>query len=990
MTDASDTRAETAGRDYKDTLFLPKTDFPMRAGLPKREPEWLERWERLDLYAKMREAAAGRERFVLHDGPPYANGHIHLGTGMNKILKDLVVRSRRVMGHDAPYRPGWDCHGLPIEWKVEQAYRAKGRRKDDVPKAEFRKACRDYAAEWIDVQRTEFKRLGVAGEWDDPYTTMAFDAEAAIVREFLKFVDLGLVYRGSSPVMWSPVEKTALAEAEVEYHDKVSTTIWARFPVRGVKQDGSGVSADLAGADVVIWTTTPWTIPGNKAIAYSEAITYGVYEVKAVDSPEEFTPWARPGDKLVVADSLWDDVAQAAFIANAERLGDVDPDGLVCSHPLAKADAYWDYRVPLLEGDHVTDEQGTGFVHTAPSHGAEDYQVWMANKDRHGEGEAIPHTVGPDGAFLEHIPFFAGLEIIRTEGKKAGKDGPANKAVVDKLIEEGKLLARGRLEHSYPHSWRSKAPVIFRNTDQWFIALDREMDDGTTLRGRALKAIEDTTWTPKSAENRIRSMVEGRPDWLISRQRAWGVPLTMFVHADTGEILKDPAVNARIVEAVEARGADAWFDSDPAEFLGPDHDPAVWEPVTDILDVWFDSGSTHAFALREGEWPASLYLEGSDQHRGWFQSSLLESCGTRGRAPYEGVLTHGFIVDEKGMKMSKSLGNVLAPEEVANKYGADILRLWAASADYTGDLRIGEAILQTAVDAYRKLRNTMRYLLGALEGFTDEERLPVAEMPALERWVLHRLAELDATVREAYAAYDFKRAWSALFNFCVNDLSAFYLDVRKDSLYCDTPVEPRRRAARTVMSEVFDRLTVWLSPILVFTMEEAWLERFPSEDGSVHLRTFPETPEGWLDHDRAARWATIRRLRRAVTGALEEKRRAKEIGSSLEAAPKVYAADPAYREALEAEAPGAVDDFLAEISITSQAALIDEAAPADAFRLEDVEDVGVVFARAEGRKCARSWKISPEVGADPRHPDLSPRDAAAVAWFDARQGRQAG
>jgi len=986
MTDASEAGAATAdapGRDYKETLFLPHTEFPMRAGLPKAEPAWLERWERIGLYERLREASSARPRYVLHDGPPYANGHIHLGTGMNKILKDFVVRTHQMMGFDAPYRPGWDCHGLPIEWKVEQAYRAKGKRKEEVPSAEFRKACRDYAQEWIDVQRQEFKRLGVIGEWDDPYTTMAFDAEAAIVREFLKFVDLGLVYRGSSPVMWSPVENTALAEAEVEYHDKVSTTIWVRFPVRGVKQDGSGVKGAMTGAHVVIWTTTPWTIPANRAICFSPSVAYGLYEVQAVDAPGDFLPWARPGDKLIVADALWEQVREAAFIVKAARLADADPAGLVCSHPLATMDAYWDYRVPLLPGDHVTDDQGTGFVHTAPGHGAEDYAAWMAHKEWHDPKEPIPHTVGPDGAYLPHVPRFAGLEIVRIEGKKAGQDGPANKAVIDALIEEGKLLARGRLEHSYPHSWRSKAPVIFRNTDQWFIAIDKALEDGRTLRERALQAIEDTSWTPASAKNRIRSMVEGRPDWLISRQRAWGVPLTIFVHKQTGEILRDPAVDARILAAVEDGGADAWFEKSAAELLGPDHDPEAYEKVSDILDVWFDSGSTHAFALREGQWPADVYLEGSDQHRGWFQASLLEACGTRGRAPYDAVVTHGFIMDEDGRKMSKSLGNVLAPNQLAEKYGAEIFRLWAASADYQGDLRIGESILQTAVDAYRKLRNTLRYLLGALDGWSEAERLAFEEMPGLERWVLHRLAELDTTVREAFAAYDYKRAWAALFNFCVNDLSAFYLDVRKDALYCDPLSEPRRRAARTVMAEVFDRLTAWLAPLLPFTMEEAWLSRHPSEDGSVHLRVCPETPEGWLDSERAARWTAIRRLRRVVTGALELERREKRIGASLEAAPSVYVASPAYREALAAEG-GDADAFLAEISITSQARLIEAEAPAEAFRLEDVGDVAVVVGLAEGRKCARSWRISPDVGSDPRYPDLSPRDAAAVAEWDAR------
>ena len=991
MTDNShETGQDSAARDYKDTLFLPTTDFPMRAGLPTKEPEWLERWAKLDIYRQLRARSKGQERFVLHDGPPYANGHIHIGTGMNKILKDFVVRSRQMSGLDAPYRPGWDCHGLPIEWKVEQNFRAKGRNKDDIPKQEFRAECRKYASEWIDVQREEFQRLGVAGEWNDPYLTMSFDAEARIVEEFLKFVDEGLVYCGSAPVMWSPVEQTALAEAEVEYHDKVSTTIHVKFPLRGVRKDGSAIPKACVGASVVIWTTTPWTIPGNRAICYSPEIRYGLYKVTGVDGGD-FQPWAAPGDLLIVADALWEETAAAAKIVNAERLETVDPAGFVCSHPLAEADRYWSYPVPLLPGEHVTDEAGTGFVHTAPSHGAEDYVAWMSFPEWHDKHEAVPHVVGADGAYYDHIPVFAGLHIIRLDGKKQGQEGPANKAVIDQLVSFGQLLARGRLEHSYPHSWRSKAPVIFRNTPQWFVAIDRPMKSGGTLREKALKAIADTNWTPSVAENRIRSMVEQRPDWLVSRQRAWGVPLTLFVEKGTTRVLNDPKVNARIVKAVEADGADAWFERPAAEFLGSDYDADAYEKVTDILDVWFDSGCTHAFALEpraDQRWPADLYLEGSDQHRGWFQSSLLESCGTRGRAPYESVLTHGFVMAGDGRKMSKSLGNVLAPNEIAKKYGIEIMRLWVAAQDFTDDLRISEEILQTSVDAYRKMRNTMRYLLGALHGYDETvEHLPLERMPSLERWVLHRLHELDDVVKAGYAAYDFKKVYAALFNFCVVDLSAFYLDVRKDSLYCDRPDSDRRRACRTVMHEVFMRLTAWLAPVMPFTMEEVWLSRFPSEDDSVHFRTFPKTPSSWHNGALAENWRTIRRLRRVVTGALEVERREKRIGSSLEAAPRVHVTDPVYRAAMSAEAPdGQVNDFLAEITITSQAYLLDGAAEGDAFRLDDVADIAVLPVRAEGRKCARSWKYDPAIGSDARYPDLTPRDADAVAFWDSQNG----
>ena len=981
----SDTKAD---RDYRPTLFLPKTDFPMRAGLPKREPEWLERWERLDMYKALRKQSEDRKRFVLHDGPPYANGHIHIGTGMNKILKDFVVRSRQMAGFDAPYRPGWDCHGLPIEWKVEQNFRAKGRKKDDVPKQEFRAECRRYASEWIDVQRSEFKRLGVCGDWDDPYTTMAFGAESTIVREFLSFVEQGMVYRGSAPVMWSPVEQTALAEAEVEYHDKVSPTIYVRFPVRGVRKDGTAIPRDYVGAHVVIWTTTPWTIPANKAICYSPNISYGLYKVTAIGE-SDYMPWARVGDKLIVADALWEDTAAAATIAGFERVGDADPSGLVCSHPLSDQNRYWNYPVPMLSGEHVTDETGTGFVHTAPGHGAEDYVAWMESPEWHDKDQPVPQTVGRDGAFLEHIPFFAGQHIIRIDGKKQGQDGPANKAVMEQLIQAERLLARGRLEHSYPHSWRSKAPVIFRNTPQWFVAIDRKMSDGRTLRETALEAIGDTAWTPPVAENRIRAMVEGRPDWLVSRQRAWGVPLTMFIEEDTGRVLNDPEVNSRIIKAVEKEGADAWFERPAEDFLGDAHDASHWTKVTDILDVWFDSGSTHAFGLEDRPdqaWPADLYLEGSDQHRGWFQSSLLESCGTRGRAPYDGVLTHGFVMAGDGRKMSKSLGNVISPIEVAKKNGIEILRLWAAAQDFTDDLRISEEILQTSVDAYRKLRNTLRYLLGALDGFDEAERLPVEQMPSLERWMLHRLHELDGVVRAGYDAYDFKRVYAALFNFCVVDLSAFYLDVRKDSLYCDRPDSVRRRAVRTVMDEVFNRLILWLAPIMPFTTEESWLTRTPSEDDSVHFQTFPDTPAAWKDEARAENWKTIRRLRRVVTGALETERREKRIGSSLEAAPEVFVTDAAYRAALMAEMDSSLEAFLADISITSQASLTDGDGPAEAFRLEDVGDVSVVPGKAAGTKCARSWKYSTEVGQDSRYPSLTLRDADAVAVWDNANG----
>ncbi len=989
MTDDA-SNSQTA-RDYRETLFLPKTDFPMRAGLPKAEPKWLERWERLKIYERLREASKGRTQYVLHDGPPYANGHLHLGTAMQKVLKDFVVRSHQMMGYDAPYIPGWDCHGLPIEWKVEEQYRKKGRNKDDVPRAEFRKECRDYAAGWLNVQREEFKRLGVQGEWDNPYTTMDYSSEAAIAGEFLKFAMTDQLYRGSKPVMWSPVEQTALAEAEVEYADHLSTTIWVRFAVTGrtgflsEKEDKKGTEfADqIADASVLIWTTTPWTIPGNRAISYSPKISYGLYEITKIDD-SDFTPWSKVGEKLIVADSLWDEVAKTAKISAYNRLGDVDASTLTCAHPFAGHG--YDFDIPLLSGDHVTEEAGTGFVHTAPGHGAEDYDVWLANgyKD-------IPETVGADGAYYDHVPLFAGLQVIRTTGKKTGKDGPANAAVVDKLVEVGALLARGRIEHSYPHSWRSKAPVIFRNTPQWFIALGEESDP-SSLRAKALKAIDDTTFYPKRGKNRLSAMVDGRPDWLISRQRAWGVPLTVFVRKGTGEYLKNEAVNARILEAFSAEGADAWFaDNAQERFLkGLVKDWETYEKVEDILDVWFDSGCTHVFTLenREGlKWPADLYLEGTDQHRGWFQSSLLESCGTRGRAPYDAVFTHGFVMADDGRKMSKSLGNVIDPADIARTNGVEILRLWVASSDVQDDMRMGPEILKTAADSYRKVRNTLRYLLGALQGFDDAERVDPATMPSLERLMLHRLSVMDTEVRAAYEALDYKRAFSLLFTFCNEELSAFYFDIRKDALYCDPTFEPRRLAARTVMDLIFNRLVIWFAPLLPFTMEEVWQTRFASTNDSVHLHTFPDTPTTWRDDVLAADWAQIATLRRVVLGALEEARTAKTIGSSLEAYPQVYIADKALNAAITTQAEGTeARAFLADVFITSQADLIGKAGPDTAYTLGDAPGIAVHIDKAAGIKCARSWKYFDPKTADPKHPDVTPRDARAVAAWDDAHG----
>ena len=947
--------------DYKETLNLPQTDFPMRAGLPKREPEWLARWERLGVYDRLREKE-GRAPFTLHDGPPYANGHLHIGHALNKILKDMVVRSQQMMGKDARYIPGWDCHGLPIEWKIEEQYRKKGKNKDEVNVIDFRQECRKFAEGWVDIQREEFKRLGVAGKWEKPYLTMHFHAERVIAEEFMKFLMNGTLYQGSKPVMWSPIEKTALAEAEVEYHDKESHTIWVKFRV---VETGD---ATLDSAHVVIWTTTPWTIPSNKAVVYGSDISYGLYEV--IGRPQEC--WATIGDRYILADNLAADVMGKARLDDTmyRRLCDITNDDLAkikLTHPLngtAGSDGEWDDIRDFRAADFVTDTEGTGFVHCAPSHGMEEYELY---RDLGMLEQVITYNVMDDGSFRADLPFFGGKYILN----RKGGEGDANKTVIEKLIEVGGLLARGKIKHSYPHSWRSKAPIIYRNTPQWFAAIDRVVGDdqdtyGKTIRERALASIDQLVeWTPKTGRNRLYSMIEARPDWVLSRQRAWGVPLTCFTKkdalpTDADYLLRNDQVNARIAEAFEADGADVWYQEGAKErFLGGIVDPEEYDQVFDILDVWFDSGSTHAFVLRDRDdgsedGLADLYLEGTDQHRGWFHSSMLQACGTKGRAPYRGVLTHGFTLDEKGMKMSKSLGNTIVPEEVVKQYGADILRLWVAQSDYSADQRIGPEILKGVADSYRRLRNTMRFMLGSLHDFNETDRIDPADMPELEQWVLHRLAELGTRVRAGYTAYDFQGVFQAIFTFATVDLSAFYFDVRKDVLYCDGDTV-ERRAARTVLDILFHRLTTWLAPVLVFTMEEVWLERFGGEENSVHLIDIPDTPNAWLNPDLAEKWAMIRRVRRVVTAALEVQRTEKVIGASLEAAPVLYLANKAVKEVLD-QMP------FADICITSDLTLSTDAAPSDAFTLADIEGVAVSFVKAEGEKCGRCWKILPDVG----------------------------
>src|SRR6266700_803213 len=942
----SDKPQKSDAADYSKTLYLPQTEFPMRAGLPQREPEILKRWNEIGLYGRLRESAAGRAKFILHDGPPYANGNIHIGHSLNKILKDVVTKSQQMLGYDSNYVPGWDCHGLPIEWKIEEEnYRSKGRPKpdfrDSAAMEAFRKECRAYPGHWLNVQREEFKRLGIIGDWDHPYATMDYFAEAQIARELMKFGDNGTLYRGSKPVMWSVVEKTALAEAEVEYEDYTSDTVWVKFPVV------SPAHGALAAASIVIWTTTAWTLPGNRAISFSSKISYGLY--KGTDAPAD--NWANPGDVLILADALAEGVFKQARVTAYERIRDLPAetlDAVECRHPLKGLDGGYEFTLPLLEGDHVTDDAGTGFVHTAPGHGREDFDVWMSNArelEARGINTTIPYTVDENGAFTDQAPGFTGKRVINDKGEK----GDANEAVIKALVDAGMLLARSRLKHQYPHSWRSKKPVIFRNTPQWFIAMDKPLSvpsplagegqgGGSTqagaavatptpnpspqgggeqsLRARALHAISVTQWVPPSGQNRINGWLDSKPDLVISRQRAWGVPIAVFVRErgdGSAEILQDDAVNARIADAFEQEGADAWYmDGARERFLGSDANEE-WKKVDDICDVWFDSGSTHAFVLEDrvhfpeigdirrkvdGGEDTVMYLEGSDQHRGWFQSSLLESCGTRGRAQFDVVLTHGFVLDEHGRRMSKSQGNGTAPQDVIKQSGADILRMWCCASDYADDLRIGPEILKTTVETYRKLRNTVRWMLGTLAHFHDEDRVAAETMPELELLMLHRLSELDELVRKAYADFDYKRIFAALSHFMTTDLSAFYFDVRKDALYCDPISSVTRKAALTVVDHLF---------------------------------------------------------RCTVTGAPEIARAGKRIGASLEADPIVHVSNPDLYEAM-------VDIDLAEVCITSAATLASDEGPADAFRLPEVQGVAVVVNLAEGRKCARSWKIWHTVG----------------------------
>jgi len=990
--------------DYKDTVFLPKTDFPMKAGLAQKEPAILAHWQKIGLYEKLREARAGREKFILHDGPPYANGNIHIGHSLNKTLKDLVVRSQSLLGKDAPYVPGWDCHGLPIEWKIEEEYRKKKRNKDEVPASEFRAECRTYADHWVNVQREEFKRLGILAQWDKPYLTMDYDAEAAIVAELLKFAEAGQLYRGAKPVMWSPVEKTALAEAEVEYEDIVSTQIDVAFEIVDAP---NWPELTLEKVEALIWTTTPWTIPVNQALAFGKGIEYSIYSLLfSVDNSS------------IPSEILNDPVKMAAFneylrnnhnrnfliatdpeiVRNVtERIRKSLPEGVDCElvpdeailgehlqgatakHPMADKfpdSEFYTKPRPFLDGSHfVTTDAGTGLVHMSPDHGEDDFDLCKAN------GINPVFAVEADGVYREDWEW-----LPRGDERSGGVinknfNGPEGPICSD-LREAGALLsASADFTHSYPHSWRSKAKIIYRCTPQWFVPMDAPLSappppaavplptpsaqggkgetsslarsdgegdhaqhgGGATLRDVALDEIRNKVrFVPERGRRRLESMVEGRPDWVLSRQRAWGVPIALYVDRKSGEYLNDPAVNARIIEAFKTGGADAWFNADHQLFLGKDHALDDYEVITDILDVWFDSGCTHAFVLESGKWPeqqspADLYLEGSDQHRGWFQSSLLESCGTRGRAPYKAVLTHGMTLDKTGKKMSKSLGNTLDPKKIIDVQGADILRLWAASVDFTEDHRIGDEILKGVSDSYRKLRNTFRYMLGGLGDFTDAERVAVADMPELERYILHRLAEVDAELKQHVNDFAFGPYMRALNGFAQEDLSAFFFDIRKDCLYCDAPDDPKRMAYRTVMDILFHALTRYIAPVLVFTAEEIWQSRFADEADSIHLKEWPEVDAGWADPELAAKWQTIRAAREKVTEAIEPLRREKTIRSSLEAE-VVYPM---------ADLPIGTDEF-AELAIVAD--------------VSNGDAIGV--SKTDNHKCGRCWRLLPEVEED--------------------------
>ena len=894
----------------KENINLPKTAFSMKANLPTREPDIINYWKKIELYKELRLANKGKEKFVLHDGPPYANGNIHMGTALNKILKDIVVKFHQMEGKDSVYVPGWDCHGLPIEWKIEEQYKKNKKNKNEVPINEFRKECRDFASKWIEVHKEQFQRLGVIGDWNNYYSTMSFDAEAQIVRELGKFLNEGSLYRGYKPVLWSTVEKTALADAEVEYKDHKSDTIYTSFEVKNSKDN------KLKDVEIIIWTTTPWTIPANKALAYNKNLKYMVIKI------EDETDYKDR--KILVADALLKSVLDECKIKKFSKVLELNGqnlEGTICKHPFSKIG--FDYDIPMLEANFVTTEQGTGIVHCAPSHGPDDFNLCLNN------GIKAIETVDGDGKYTDIIPLFKGMHIFK-----------ANSLVIEKLKNEKNLLSSGELIHSYPHSWRSKAPLVHRATPQWFISMESH-----DLRKKALKAIDDTKFYPKKGKDRLKSMIETRPDWCVSRQRVWGVPIPVFISKKTNKVLIDNEVTENIAAIFEKEGADCWFEDDAQKFLGKKYKSSDYEKLTDIVEVWFDSGSTHSYVLEKREdlmWPASMYLEGSDQHRGWFHSSLLESCGTRGRAPFNSILSHGFVVDGKGLKMSKSLGNIMAPQDILKKYGADILRVWVAASDYAEDLRIDKSILEQHAESYRKIRNTFRYILGNIKDKhekVDYGKLDPKELPELEQYMLHKLYLLSKNFNKNFDKYNFHALYKDILNFCTVDLSAFYFDIRKDTLYCDKLESEKRKSTILFLNILLDVLLKWFAPILSFTTEEIY--SLVNKDGkSIHLEKFPSIPENWKNSNLETKWLELIKIRDICNISIEEKRASKVIGSSLEANLVIK---------LEERLIDLTKDVdFSEICITSNANV----------KKNSSNEIKVETIKANGQKCSVCWKVN--------------------------------
>ena len=909
----------------KENLNLPKTSFSMKANLPHKEPSIVEFWDKINLYKQLREQSKGKEKFILHDGPPYANGYIHMGTALNKILKDVVTRFHQMNGKDSNYVPGWDCHGLPIEWKIEEQYKKDKKNKDEVPISEFRKECREFANKWIDVQKKEFKRLGVIGDWENYYSTMSFDAEASIVRELGKFLLEGSLYKGFKPVLWSTVEKTALADAEVEYKDHTSNTIYVGFKVESSK------IKILNDSQIIIWTTTPWTIPANRALAYNKNLDYTVIEIN--DSSSNFN-----NQKIVVASKLLDTIIKGCELKKYKKIDSFKGEDFketICSHPFK--DLGYEYQVPMLDAQFVTLEQGTGIVHCAPSHGPDDFNLCL----KHGIKSV--DTIDDNGRYTKYIPKFEGIHVFK-----------ADEIIIEKLKECKKLLSNGKLTHSYPHSWRSKAPLVHRATPQWFISMESHK-----LRNIALKAIDETKFYPRRGKIRIRSMIEARPDWCVSRQRVWGVPLPIFISKKTGEPLKDLEVIENIAKIYEKEGSDCWFSDNPQRFLGKKYNKEDFIKSNDIVEVWFDSGSTHTFVLekrKDLKWPASMYLEGSDQHRGWFHSSLLESCGTRKRAPYESVLSHGFVVDGKGLKMSKSTGNVISPNDILHKYGADILRVWASASDYTEDLRIDFNILDQHAESYRKIRNTFRFLLGNLQDKKtdlDFTNLDISNWPELEIYMLHQIYELDKKIKNYFKEYSFHKLYKELLQFCSQDLSAFYFDIRKDALYCEPVNSKIRKASIKFLNITLDILLRWFAPIISFTTEEIYKIIYNNEK-SIHLENFSTIPEKWLNKNLGNKWNQLKLVRQVCNVAIEVKRTNKELGSSLEADLEIFL-DKKYLDLVK-------NIDLSEFCITSKAKaqILNGQKDLELFKLENIQGIGVLVKKAVGNKCPRCWKIFEE------------------------------